>query len=87
MSDQEQPKGMEDRIKIKKFFFICVDGIPIGEMFNMGHGHRGMSFPSEATGRKLTIEEAQAAKQKMIAYVKDVKLTPKKNRAGSSKRW
>lgn len=81
-------KPMRDRIKIKRFYFICVDGIPMGSMFNMGsNGKRKIGFPYSAIGRHREREDAVTAKEKMIAYVDDVCEVPKHKRAGSAKNW
>lgn len=79
---------MRDRIKMKKFFVLCVDGHPMGSMFNMGsNGKRKLPFPYSAIGLKKTEEEIRASKEKMIAYVEDQCALPKSKRAGSAKNW
>ena len=82
------PTPMKERITIGKFYCLCVDGQPMGSMFDMGSsGKRGIQFPTQSTGLKATKEEAKEAKIKMLAYVEDICSLPRDKRPGSAKRW
>jgi hypothetical protein len=80
---------IEARIKVKKFYSVCVDGIPLGSMYNMGHsGKFGLPFPHDkAVGMKREREEAMEGKEAFLKYVADIKAKPLKDRPGSAKRW
>ena len=81
-------KPMVERITIKKYYCLCVDGEPMGSMFNIGDGgKRRVPFPHDAIGKKDTKEDARLAKAKMLAYVNDICAIPAAKRAGSAKRW
>lgn len=89
--DAELP--LEERLEVIPFYFVIArdkSGVPykIGNLYDMGPGKVGKSFPKfKPLEGFLTEEEAEHLRGRLVEYIQDIKALPEKKRPGSSRFW